>query len=125
MGHWIARILRRVLFTAGAAAALSVVPVRDAGAVGTPLTTTEIQQLIDRAVAFARRVDASTPVSIAVVDVEGNSLGVFHMTGSLGCRSVVLAKAATASYFKSDQQTFSTRTAAYHHPGPLPARRRE
>ena len=81
--------------------------------VGTPLTPTEIQTLLDRAVHFARRVPGADPLSIAVVDVEGNSLGVFHMTGSMGCRSVVLAKASTASYFSSDFGSFTTRTAAY------------
>ena len=113
MGIPLPGILRRGILVAAAAAVLTVVPARDAGAVGTPLTPAEIQLLIDRTVHFARRVAGADPLSIAVVDVEGNSLGVFHMNGSLGCRSVVLAKAATASYFSSDQQSFTTRTAAF------------
>jgi uncharacterized protein GlcG (DUF336 family) len=105
---------RRAAFLAVAGALLlPVVPPQPAAAVGAPLTPAEIQEVVARCVHYARRVPGADPLSIAVVDVEGNSLGVFHMTGSAGVRSVALAKAGTASYFSSDQGSFSTRTAAY------------
>jgi uncharacterized protein GlcG (DUF336 family) len=108
------RLLRPAVLTIAAGALLiPFLPAPPAGAVGVPLTPAEIQDLVSRCVHFARLVRGADPLSVAVVDVEGNSLGVFHMTGSTGCRSVALAKASTASYFTSDQGSFSTRTAAF------------
>ncbi len=110
---------------AGAAAAATVVtaaavvmllagaPVPAAHAVGTPLSEGEVTELISRAVTYARATQRRRPLTAAVVDVEGNSLGVFHMNGSEGARSVALAKAATAAYFSSDFGSFTTRTATF------------
>ncbi len=91
-----------------------VLPVtdREAAAVGPPLTTADVETLVSRCVTFARRA-SKRPLSIAVVDTEGNSLGVFHMTGSSGCRAIALSKAGTGAYFSSDFGSFTTRTAAF------------
>lgn len=98
---------------AGAAFLVPSVPAPDAHADGPPLTTDEVTELISRAATYSRRVPGKKPLTIAVVDVEGNSLGVFNMTGTRGNRSVALSKAATAAYFSSDFGTFTTRTAAF------------
>ncbi len=88
-------------------------PAQDAEAVGPPLTEAEVSELMARAALFSKRVPGKRPLTIAVVDPEGNALGVYDMDGSVGCRSVALAKAATAAYFSSDFGSFTTRTAAF------------
>ena len=102
------------------AVAASVIRIGTAEAVGTPLTAEEVQQIVARCVAYARRAQGRPSLAIAVVDPEGNSLGVYRMAGietsEAGTNNAVataLAKAGTASYFSSDQQTFTTRTAAF------------
>jgi len=85
----------------------------EAAAVGPPLSEAEVTEFVARAVAYAKKVQKKRPLTVAVVDVEGNSLGVFNMTGSEGCRSIALAKAATASYFSSDFGSITTRTATF------------
>lgn len=91
-----------------------------AEAVGPPLTSAEVTRIVSRCVAFAKRAPGRPDLAIAVVDTEGNSLGVFRMAGLAPANTSVdnavaaaLAKAGTASYFSSDDQTFSTRTAAF------------
>jgi uncharacterized protein GlcG (DUF336 family) len=108
--------LRRALIGAAAVvaagAALLAPPPVDAA--GSPLTPAEVTDLVSRCVAYARRAPGSPALAIAVVDVEGNSLGVFRMTGSpVEAVGAALAKAGTGAYFSSDEQTFSTRTAAF------------
>ncbi len=98
---------------AAAVALLPTAPLPEAAAVGPPLTEAEVTEFVSRAVAYAKKVQRKRPLSVAVVDTEGNSLGVFHMTGSKGCRAIALAKAATGSYFSSDFGTFTTRTATF------------
>lgn len=96
-----------------------------ARAEGDPLEVDEVRDLVNRCVAFARRVPSRPDLTIAVVDVEGNSLGVFHMAGvpaglpltdpdSRERRAArALSKASTAAYFSSDEESFTTRTAAF------------
>ena len=103
----------------GALAASAIFAVR-AEAIGTPLTAEEVRQLVSRCVAYARRAPGRPPLAIAVVDPEGNALGVYRMAGldsqQAGTDDAVataLAKAGTAAYFSSDEQTFTTRTAAF------------
>lgn len=72
-----------------------------------------VEDLVARCLHFANRVPGKPKLTIAVVDREGNSLGVFHAPGSKGSAARALAKAATATYFSSDEGTFSTRTAAF------------
>lgn len=102
------------------ALAASMVPVGTAQAIGTPLTASEVQQIVARCVAYARRAPGKPKLAIAIVDPEGNALGVYRMAGLDGSQAGVddavataLAKAGTASYFSSDEQTFTTRTAAF------------
>jgi uncharacterized protein GlcG (DUF336 family) len=85
----------------------------EARAEGPPLSQAEVTELISRTVAYAKKLQKNRPITAAVVDTEGNSLGVFHMDGSEGCRAIALAKAATGSYFSSDFGTFTTRTATF------------
>ncbi|MCE9635001.1 MAG: heme-binding protein [Planctomycetes bacterium] len=101
----------------------------EARAQGVPLELEDVRDLVSRCVHFARRTPGTPALSIAVTDVEGNALGVFHMNGVPAPASMLtdvlaadsrerrtaraLAKAGTASYFSSDQETFSTRTAAF------------
>jgi uncharacterized protein GlcG (DUF336 family) len=108
----------RALCLAVASAAAGAVAVGlsspTADAVGTPLTQAEVIDVVSRCVEYSKHAHGRPKLAIAVVDVEGNSLGVFRMTGSpVGAVAASLAKAGTASYFSSDQQTFSTRTAAF------------
>jgi uncharacterized protein GlcG (DUF336 family) len=98
---------------AGTAFLVPTAPLPDAHAVGPPLTEAEVTELISRVVAYAKKLQPNRPLTAAVVDTEGNSLGVFHMTDSEGCRSIALAKAATGSYFSSDFGSFTTRTATF------------
>ena len=94
-------------------ALLPTTPLPEAAAVGPPLTEAEVTELVSRCVAYGKKLQKKKPLTVAVVDVEGNSLGVFHMNDSKGCRSIALAKAATASYFSSDFGSFTTRTATF------------
>lgn len=105
---------------AGALALVARGPAGDASAVGAPLDASEVEALVARCLDFARRVRSRPDLTVAVVDPEGNSLGVFHAAGvpaDPAARSeraaVALAKAGTGSYFSSDDQTFSTRTACF------------
>ena len=102
------------------ALAVSAIHVGTAEAVGTPLTAADVQQIVAKCVAYARRATGRPKLAIAVVDPEGNALGVYRMTGldtsQAGVDDAVataLAKAGTAAYFSSDDQTFTTRTAAF------------
>jgi uncharacterized protein GlcG (DUF336 family) len=117
------RSARAFLVAASAAAAAAFAawfPGQSADAVGPPLTTDDVNRIVSRCVAFAKRVPGKPKLAIAVVDTEGNSLGVFRMNGLPSDPAArddaictALAKAGTGSYFSSDQQTFSTRTAAF------------
>jgi len=92
-----------------------------AQAVGTPLTRDEVVELASRCVEYSKHARGKPKLAIAVVDAEGNSLGVFRMTGLATDQfgtvddavAAALAKAGTASYFSSDGETFTTRTAAF------------
>lgn len=98
---------------------------QEARADGEPLELDEVRELIGRCFHYARRIRSRPELTIAVADTEGNSLGVFHMSGvptglpvtdpdSRERRAArALAKAGTASYFSSDQESFTTRTAAF------------
>ncbi len=104
--------------TGAGAAVVSLLPVPPAEAIGQPLTSSEVSQLVSRCVAYSRRASGRPDLAIAVVDPEGNSLGVFRMNGldasvTDNAVAAALAKAGTGSYFSSDEQTFSTRTAAF------------
>jgi uncharacterized protein GlcG (DUF336 family) len=114
---------RAAALAAGALAAgalVALLPMPSADAVGAPLTPGEVTDLVSRCVAYADRAPGKPRLAIAVVDVEGNSLGVFRMNGLVADPSArdravatALAKAGTGSFFSSDEQTFSTRTAAF------------
>ncbi|MCG3136142.1 MAG: hypothetical protein HMLKMBBP_03982 [Planctomycetes bacterium] len=112
----------------GAAAALAAFaavaivggPTPEAGAQGAPLTTTEVEEIVADCLFMASRVATRPDLTVAVVDPEGNSLGVFHAAGvpadaaeRENRAATALSKAATGAYFSSDDQTFSTRTAAF------------
>ena len=111
------RRTRRLAGAATAALAALVVstiggPAPEARAVGPPLTTADVTQLVSRVVTYAKK-RSKRPLTVAVVDVEGNSLGVYHMNGSAGSRAIALSKASTGAYFSSDFGSFTTRTAAF------------
>jgi uncharacterized protein GlcG (DUF336 family) len=110
-------VARTALAAGGVAAAAAVVafapPARDAHAVGPPLTRQDVIDLVGRCVQYAKRVGGKPKLTIAVVDAEGNSLGVFRTAGSTGDTAVALAKAGTGAYFSSDFGSFTTRTAAF------------
>src|SRR5262245_49998887 len=119
------RIAVAAVSAAVGALAVSVIHGGTAEAVGTPLIAGEVQQIVARCVAYARRAPGRPALAIAIVDPEGNSLGVYRMTGldasQAGTDDAVataLAKAGTAAYFSSDDQTFPTGTAPFiiqHH----------
>ncbi|MGH8015936.1 MAG: heme-binding protein, partial [Candidatus Zixiibacteriota bacterium] len=87
------------------------------GPVGTPdLTITDVETLITRAVELADR--NGTAIAVAVVDREGNVLGVFRMTGVTD--PVVfdewtgaIAKGRTAVYLSSNSHAFTSLTACF------------
>jgi uncharacterized protein GlcG (DUF336 family) len=100
------------------AAAVALLPAPRAEAVGQPLTSSEVSALVSRCVAYSKHAPGRPSLAIAVVDPEGNSLGVFRMNGldasvTDNAVATALAKAGTGAYFSSDEQTFSTRTAAF------------
>jgi uncharacterized protein GlcG (DUF336 family) len=104
-----------VAIASAAAGATAVsLPAPSADAVGVPLTAAEVVDVVARCVEYSKHAPGKPQLAIAVVDAESNSLGVFRMTGApVGAVAAALAKAGTASYFSSDDQTFSTRTAAF------------
>ena len=90
-----------------------------------PLTVTDVQNVIARAVTQA--VHNNQAVTIAISDREGNVLGVFLMTGAAVnaaapdlinqlqpggtlASATAIEKARTAAFLSSDQDAFSTRT---------------
>src|SRR6516164_10118810 len=90
-----------------------------------PLTVTDVQNVIARAVTQAMH--NSEAVTIAISDREGNVLGVFIMTGAAAnaakpdpinqaqpggtlASATAIEKARTAAFLSSDQNAFSTRT---------------
>jgi len=93
----------------------------------TPLTVPELQTILSQAV--EQSLAQSTPAVVAIVDREGFVLGVFAMTGSaLGPAFPVpatappdaapgineaIAKARTASFLSSNQNAFTSTTAAF------------
>jgi len=87
------------------------------GPIGTPdLTTTDVQGLITRAVELADRIGAS--IAVAVVDREGNVLGVFRMTGVsdpvvFDEVTGAIAKGRTAVYLSSNSHAFTSLTACF------------
>lgn len=123
-------------------------PQDDAGAVPTPgslvqtspspvnatagtLAPSEVQTLIAQAVSVAASLNH--PVTVAVVDKEGNVLGVFKMTGapsttlikgggtsgrgleglSVPASLAAISKAGTAAFFSTTGNAFTTRTAGF------------
>ncbi|PYS48574.1 MAG: hypothetical protein DMF68_12715 [Acidobacteria bacterium] len=122
-------------------------PEDDAGAAPTPgslqpilppnnatagtLTTGEVQTVIAQAVSAAASL--GKPVTVAVVDKEGNVLGVFKMTGapsttlisgggtsgrgleglSVPSSLAAISKAGTAAFFSTTGNAFTTRTAGF------------
>ena len=93
-----------------------------------PLTVTDVQNIIARAVTFAVRKHQA--VTVAVTDREGNVLGVFAMTGApvnaknpdlvnqlqpggTLASTAAIEKARTAAFLSSDQNAFSTRTGGF------------
>lgn len=119
----------RVLLRAAVAATLATVgtallmtsgPVQLAEAQGTPLTQDEVRRVVANCLHFADRVPSRPALTVAVVDVEGNVLGVFHDANvpadpqeRANRAAVAISKASTGTYFSSDDQTFSTRSAAF------------
>jgi uncharacterized protein GlcG (DUF336 family) len=92
------------------------------------LEVQDVQTLIAHGVEQAERLNVNA--SIAVLDREGNVLGVFRMTGAPGPDTTVtnpivgaIAKARSASYLSSNQHGFSTLTACFitrnHFPPPI------
>src|SRR5438128_1206252 len=93
------------------------------------LTAVDVQRIITQAVVEAQRV--ALPVTVAVVDREGNVLGVFRMDGAaaetvlrgrgrggldgtfLASRFAAISKAGTAAFFSTRGNAFSTRTAGF------------
>lgn len=94
-----------------------------------PLTVTDVQNVIARAVTQA--VHNNAAVTIAISDREGNVLGVFIMTGApmnaatpdqinqlqgpkgLLASTTAIEKAQSAAFLSSDQNAFSTRTGGF------------
>ena len=77
-------VSRAVTFAVAAVAAAGFVswtPSPVASAAGAPLTSAEVSDLVARCVSFARCAKGKPQLAVAVVDVEGNSLGVFRMSG--------------------------------------------
>ena len=82
------------------------------------LEVADVQTLIAHGVEQAERLNVKA--SIAVLDREGNVLGVFRMTGAPGPDTTVtnpivgaIAKARSAAYLSSNQHGFSTLTACF------------
>src|SRR5215469_33250 len=90
-----------------------------------PLTVTDVQNVIARAVTQA--VHNNQAVTVAISDREGNVLGVFIMTGAAVnaanpdlinqlqpggtlASATAIEKARTAAFLSSNQDAFSTRT---------------
>jgi len=100
-------------------------------AAATNLTSTDVQRIIQQAASAAESV--GKPVTIIVTDREANVLGSFAMTGapatttvrSIGtlgrglegavvpAREAATAKAATAAFFSTSGNAFTTRTAGF------------
>ena len=116
---------------AAAAALVACLPMPRAEATGPTkgpsLTTADVTDLVTRCVAYSGKAHGKPKLAIAVVDLEGNALGVYRMKG-LGADpdtgivdagvvdsavGAALSKAGTGAYFSSDEQTFTTRTAAF------------
>ena len=93
------------------------------------LTAVDVERIITQAVVEAQRI--ALPVTVAVVDREGNVLGVFRMDGAaaetvlrgrgrggldgtfLASRFAAISKAGTAAFFSTRGNAFSTRTAGF------------
>jgi uncharacterized protein GlcG (DUF336 family) len=93
-----------------------------------PLTVTDVQNIIARAVTHAMHNNQA--VTVAICDREGNVLGVFIMTGAapdaanpdiinqlqpggIAASATAIEKARTAAFLSSDQNAFSTRTGSF------------
>jgi len=93
-----------------------------------PLTVTDVQNIIARAVTQA--VNNHQAVTVAISDREGNVLGVFIMNGAPAnaanpdlinqlqpggtlASATAIEKARTAAFLSSDQNAFSTRTGSF------------
>ncbi|HSK64870.1 MAG TPA: heme-binding protein [Pyrinomonadaceae bacterium] len=97
----------------------------------TNLTSTDIQTILQQAASAA--VSLSRPVTIVITDREGNILGLFAMSGAPATTTIrsvgtagqgleglvapaveaATAKAATAAFFSTTGNAFSTRTAGF------------
>ncbi|MEP6922794.1 MAG: hypothetical protein ABI967_16875, partial [bacterium] len=95
------------------------------------LTTGDVQTIISQAVSAA--VALGHPITVAVTDREGNSLGVFSMTGAPAATTIrsvgtlgsglegtvapaslaALSKAGTGALFSTSGNAFTTRTAGF------------
>jgi hypothetical protein len=89
-----------------------------AGSTNTPvLTVQDVQTLMAQAVEQAVRLNEK--INVAVVDREGNVLGVFRMPGGQPIAAAAqalfgeIAKARTAAYLSSNQEAFTTLTACF------------
>ncbi|MDZ7268647.1 MAG: heme-binding protein [candidate division KSB1 bacterium] len=88
------------------------------------LTEQDVQRLMAQAVDVARQMNEK--INVAVVDREGNVLGVFHMNGAgqaVPAAQALLgeiAKARTAAYLSSNQHGFTTLTACFITRGHFP-----
>ncbi len=88
------------------------------------LTETDVQRLMAQAVAVAEQMNEK--INVAVVDREGNVLGVFHMNGAGQAAPAAqallgeIAKARTAAYLSSNQHGFTTLTACFITRGHFP-----
>ncbi|MDZ7359889.1 MAG: heme-binding protein [candidate division KSB1 bacterium] len=81
------------------------------------LTVPDVQKLMTQAVEQAQRLNET--INVAIVDREGNVLGVFRMNGAprVGAASEALfgeiAKARTAAFLSSNERAFTTLTACF------------
>src|SRR5512145_3005069 len=89
-----------------------------AGSTDTPvLTVQDVQTLMAQAVEQAVRLNEK--INVAVLDREGNVLGVFRMPGAQPIAAAAqalfgeIAKARTAAYLSSNQEAFTTLTACF------------
>jgi uncharacterized protein GlcG (DUF336 family) len=75
------------------------------------LSAGDVQQAV--AQAATRAAELGTAVTIAVADRQGNPLAVFVMNGSAGSQAVAYTNARTASFFGTNGNAFTTRTAGF------------
>jgi uncharacterized protein GlcG (DUF336 family) len=119
-GRVVRTTVAAALGAAATAAILTAGPAPPASAVGPSLTTADVDELIAGCLEMSSRVPSRPALTVAIVDTESNVLAVFHAANVPEIPSqraeraaVAIAKAGTGNYFSSDEQTFSTRSAAF------------